>query len=126
MPDMNAWIGSADPLAAWTADEDRAYDTARRIAERPSSIVVQRKSGNLNAQTVRIDPLDSTPMEGGGDNAATSDLRVLVTGYKGHPAVADTNLRRGDRFYYDGLMFTVTQIVAGMDSRLQAIAEVGE
>lgn len=127
MTDLNAWLGSSTTLDDWSTAIDateRAYDTARRIAERTASIVVLRKTGNLAAQTMRID-LNGGPSEQSGTNETASNQSVLVTGYDGHPTITNTNLRRGDRFFYDGDMYTVTQVVR-VPGRLLAAAEVSE
>ena len=125
MADLNAWLGSSAPLSDWTDTTDRAYDTARRIDEQAASIVVQRRGGNLAAQTVRIDLDESTPRETSSGNVSASNQRVLITGYADHPDIDDTLLRRGDRFFFDGDMYTVTQVVK-QTGRLLASAEVGE
>lgn len=116
MPDITLWSG------------DRALDTAARIAERPTSIVIIRAGAKLAAQTVRIEPL-SMPgerRERRGENAIVVNTAALVTGYKGHDTIADTNIRRGDRFLADGRMMTVTAVLVGVPDRTLAIAEVSD
>lgn len=113
MPDLSSW------------NADRASDTAARIAERPVDIVVIRGGTKLDAQTVRVEPL-GWPGQQRGENATVANTAVLVTGYKDHPVMADTDLRRGDRFMVDGQMVTVTAILVMVPGRLLAIAEASE
>lgn len=132
MPDMNKWLGNSAPLSAWTGTDDRAYDTARFIAAKSSSVrIIRDGSGTYTgepsgtAQTMRIDPQEPTPRERAGANVVTADMRVIITGYKSHPTITDTDLRRGDRLFFESQMLTVTAVLAGTPDRLEAIAEAG-
>lgn len=123
---INDWLGSTAPLSSWF-NEDRAYDTARHIAERSSSItVVSRIAGSLpGAQTVRLEPLRG-PGETQGNNTVQTTVGVLIVGYKSHPAITDTDIQRGDRFLYESQMYTVTQVLPNVPDRLLAVAEASE
>jgi len=113
MPDLSAWgVG-------------RAEDTAARITAQPVSIVVIRDGAKLDAQTVRVEPL-GLPGQQRGENATVANTGVLITGYKDHATIADTDLRRGDRFVVDGQMITVTAVLVVVPGRLVAIAEASE
>ena len=125
MPDFNAWTGDAVPLTGWTDDNDRAHDTARLIAAKSSSITVSRPSGALDAQTVRLEPAGSAG-EASGTNMVISKAGIVIIGYKDHPTITDTNLRRGDRFLIAGQKYSVTQVLPDIPSRLLAIAEASE
>jgi len=125
MPDFNAWTGDAVPLTDWTDDNDRAHDTARLIAAKSSSITVSRPSGALAAQTVRLEPASSAG-EAAGTNMVVSKAGIAIIGYKDHPTITDTNLRRGDRFLAAGQKYSVTQVLPDIPSRLIAIAEASE
>ena len=123
---IDRWLGNSFPLSSFQAGVDAGVDTARLIAEKPTSIVVRRAVvGNLAAQTVRIEPVGGLPLERTTNNITTSEQTALILGYKGHPTIADTNLKRGDRFYVasEDMMYTVIQILPGLENCLQAIAE---
>lgn len=111
----DAWIGNAFPLSAWTGDVDLAYDAARLIAEKPTSIDVRRGASTLEAQTVRIEEYR------GNRTVVTNDNRVaqvaaMLLGYKSHPTIAATDVQVGDRF--DG--YEVREIVPNTIDSLQA------
>lgn len=118
MPDFGAWW-TGEPIQ----DSLRALDTARTIADKPASVTVKRGASVLGAQTVRIDTAASAPQGNTGPTATTNALRVLVVGYRDHPTITDTNLKRGDTFLYEGTLFAVVQILPETPGRLIAIAE---
>lgn len=125
MPDLNAWLGDTEALSTWKDDYDRAHDIARHIAEKSASITITRAGAALAAQTVRIEA------SGGASErlfnvGALAKGGVIIVGYKGHPTIADTNIRRGDRFAYDGQFYSVTQVLPNIPDRLLAIAEARE
>jgi len=113
MPDLSAW------------GADRTEDTAARIAAQPVSIVVIRDGATLAAQTVRVEPY-GWPGQQRGENATTANAGVIVTGYKDHATIADTDLQRGDRFMVEGQMVTVTALLVIVPGRLVAVAEASE
>ncbi len=124
--DFNAWLGNSFPLATWRDDVDPAFDTAKVIAEKPVSIVVTRAGVAQAAQTVRLEPMSTSAALRMGATAETADLSILVVGYKSHPTLADTDLRRGDRFYVVGDMshnYLVQNVVTDVADRLLAVAE---
>ena len=125
MSSLSAWLGSTPPLADWLGDVDRAYDTARVIAAKPTSITVRRAGATLDAQTVRLE-VSSMPTQSNGPNVTSTNLQTVVVGYKGHPTIADTDIQRGDRFYTGGQMYEVVQVLADVPDRLLAIAEATE
>jgi hypothetical protein len=118
MPDIGAWL-TGTPIQ----DSVRALDTARTIADKPASVTVKRGASTLSAQTVRIDTAASAPGVTTGPTATTSALRVLVLGYRDHPTITDTNLKRGDTFLYEGTLFSISQILPETPGRLIAVAE---
>jgi hypothetical protein len=125
VPDFDAWQGTSFPLSTWRDDTDRGVDTARLIAEKSSSITITRAGSQLSAQTVRLEPL-SGPSEGRSEAGIVSNTDVLVIGYKDHASITDTNIRRGDRFYYSGQLYTVTQVLPDVPKRVLAIGEASE
>jgi hypothetical protein len=124
---INEWQGNSFPLPSWLAGADQAVDTAQVIADKTTSIVVRRNGADLAAQIVRIEELGG-PGETRGQNATVANAGVLIVGYRGHPTIADTDLKRGDRFYLtaDSTMYTVTQILVDTRESLQVIGEVSQ
>lgn len=102
-----------------------AVDTANRIAERPYTITVQRDLGDgtyvtLEPQAVRIDIIQSIRNSGENRDAmvAISKQYVVGMGYKGHPTIPDTNLQRGDTFYFQSRLYEVQEIIDTLPGRL--------
>lgn len=125
MTKADTWLGSSAILSAVTTQETRANDTARRIAEKTTSIVVVRAGVAQAAQNVRIDPLGA-PGEQTGEPGTVARARVLVMGYKDHATITNTSLQRGDRFKVDGVMYDVIDVTLGISGRLLAFAEAGK
>lgn len=122
MPDMDAWMGDAFPLAGWTG-ADSSRDVARMIADRPTSIIVDRAGEALAVQTVRIEA-PGQPRQAAGPAGVTVVAEALVIGYKGHPTIADTDLQVGDRFTVGGVAYEIVALVPGLTAGLQAYARV--
>lgn len=124
---IHEWQGDSFPLSGWLAGADQAVDTANMIADKRTSIVVRRDGVDLAAQTVRIEALGG-PGETSGANATVANAAVLIVGYRGHPTIADTTLRRGDRFYLaaEDALYTITMILVDTRESLQAIGEASE
>jgi len=122
MPNFSNWLGSATTLSTWLDDVDRANDVARHIADKPSSIEITRAGALLAAQTVRLEPAG-----GAGDKTSeivqSSNAGVFVVGYKSHATIADTNIKRGDRFFAGGQMYEVKHVLPDVPDRLIAVAE---
>lgn len=123
MPNFNAWLGAPPVLGAWLDDVTDAVGVAEIIGQKPVSITVYRQSGVLPAQTVRLDLLSSVASVQEQNATTLGVMRVLVLGYRNHPTITDTDLRRGDTFAYDGQRYKVTQIDTTYRDRLQAVGE---
>lgn len=122
MPNFNTW-GGIKPLGNWRDDINRAYDTARLIAEQPTTITLIRAGATLAAQTVRLERSNSTPGELTANIARVAETEVVIIGYRGHPTIADTDVKRGDRFVHSGQTYEVIQVDARLD-RVFAHAKV--
>lgn len=125
MPNLNAWVGTVSPMSAWLGDVDRAFDTARLIADKPTEIMITNRSG-IGTQTVRLEPLSTTTYDRVSGNVTSTDLRMLVVGYKSLPDYDDTDMQRNDRFVADGQEFVVIQVMPNIPDRFMAIAEATE
>lgn len=105
----------------------RAKDAWKRIQRRPTEIVVYRDAQAQPAQTVRIELSTTTGstaeiMDASG---ASSRLAATVFGVKGHPDedVADTDIRRDDRFVVGVQWFRVMDVIQQI-GEVQALCEV--
>lgn len=123
MPNFNAWMGDNPILGTWLDDVTDATGVAEIIAQKPTSITVQRQSGALSAQTVRLDLLSSVASDVNSGPVTLGTMRVLLLGYRNHPTITDTNVQRGDTFAYDGQRYRVTQVDTTYRDRLQAVGE---
>ena len=123
MPDINLWMGDTFALGDWTDDVDKAHDIARVIAEKTTSITVQRGAGSLSAQNVRIETMER------GERTVTVNGRqhqvdAIVYGYASHPTITATDLQPGDRFVAAGERYEVMVLLVGLTDMLQAFCEV--
>jgi hypothetical protein len=127
-----AWASQRVPFQA-PDPVDRAVDTANTIADRPTLIVIQRDGANntktdLAPQTVRLDINQNV--------RAANELKdtqimlelteqyLIVMGYKDHPTIPNTDIRRGDRFYHQRRIYEITELLDGLPGRLLASAKV--
>jgi hypothetical protein len=123
MSKIDAWSTNSFPLPTWLDDHDLAVDTAQLISDKTTSIVVVRAGVAQSAQTVRIEGM-------GGDRQALTPagqvytVDAVVLGYKGHPTIADTSLRPGDRFVVAGVRYEVIMLIPGITDSVQAYAKV--
>lgn len=130
MPSIGRWTASPNQWAM--NNNDRAYQTERRILQKPTTIVVYRAGTALDEQTVRLDLATSNPMKQVDPNVKDAAIQMLVIGYKGHPEIDNTDLQRGDQFLardpYDendeGQLYDVVQVLPETPGALQVIAEV--
>lgn len=123
MPNLNAWAGDTFPLGEWSDDYAAGVDTARLIADKPTTISVIRNGVVQLPQTVRIEAErgERQVQTAGG---VTRQAHVRVLGYRGHPTIVDTSLQPGDRFVVAGVMYEVFMLAPGMVNGVQAFAEV--
>lgn len=127
MTRIHNWLGSSAVLSAWRDPRAiRPNGFARMIDERPVSITVVRDGSAKTAQPVRIEPLSAGSAERMGIVIEGANSAVLVLGYKNHETITDTDLIRGDWFYYDNKRYDVKQTLAGVDDALFAIAEASD
>lgn len=122
MPSIDTWQGSSFALSSWRDDVDRATDTARVIADKSASITLTRQGEQQTAQTVRLEPMGGAG-EQRSEAGTVSNAGVWVIGYKSHPTISDTDIKRGDRFFYNSQMYTVTHVLPDVPDRILALAE---
>lgn len=112
MPNYNNWLVSNEMDVVDPAQ--RAVLCWRRIQDRPTSIILNRStttsSANLAAQTVRIE-YGETANFARNDVSGGSTRDTWVIGVKGHPTVADTDIKAGDRFAIGGLTYRVSDVI---------------
>jgi hypothetical protein len=101
---------------------DKAVHTAITIAEKPVNITVVRSGASQSsAQPVRLEAM-ATPTQQSGEQFRGGEVDMLVTGYKDHPTIDDTDLRKGDRFKYNDQWYEVVEIYPEIEGRLMAVA----
>lgn len=114
-------------FAAWRNDEQaQAGDAWLRILEQPVTITIRRGTETLAAQTVRI-VMDDRAREDldlrRGLNVLPGVQGAVVFGVRQHPTIADTDIRRSDRFVLGASEFEVIAVTE-MAGEVQAICEV--
>lgn len=107
-------------FAAWGGGEGQPLALAELITFKPVSTgTITRGNGTVSAQTVRLETL-GTPKQVTGTGGVVHLADAMVLGYKGHPTIADTDLRPGDLFTIEGRQFEVIAVKAGHTDCLQA------
>lgn len=124
------WLGRNAPNAQKGNTELRGFDTARLIAQRASTITITRlvddHTVTLPPQTVRLEVVQSIRNANEQRDAllAVTKQYVVIIGYKDCPGIPDTDMQRGDQFYYAGLMFEVQEFLPTVPGRLLASGEL--
>jgi hypothetical protein len=127
MPDFDNYLGVTSGKIDTVLNFDDAPTVGRRIAQRTTSITIIRAGVEQDAQNVRIEAsLGASPQGVGGDNVGATDRTMYVIGYKNHATITDTDIQRGDRFLYDGIMYEVDSLVPNFDDRVVANCKVHE
>lgn len=104
---------NASPLAAgWPGDKAlwRSVTTVKRIMDKPTDIRIQRGGTPLDAdQTVRIEGVSPTGLRGDRSvgNQQVYAREVVVFGVKDHAVLPDFDVMVGDRFGYNGEIYSV-------------------
>lgn len=108
-----------------------AVDTARRIADRPYTIIVTRDNGDgdvvtLAPQVVRVEVVQNirSGVELRDALVAISKQYVVLIGYKDHPTIPNTNLLRADVFMFQNRQYEVIEIIDTVPGRLLASADL--
>lgn len=119
---------SSDTIHVWRGTPE-AIDTAQRAAaawfrinRSPVTLTVERGGVVLAAQTVRVEFSTTAPQEPSGATGWGAQQQVVIFGVRGHAAVADTDLKRDDRFSLDGLYYRVVAVITP-PGEVQAHAE---
>ena len=123
MPDIDGWTGNSFPLSDYLSSIDRGVDTARLVADKPTSITVVRGGVAQAAQSVRIETA-GRPTIYQTEAGQTAQADVVIIGYAGHPTITDTDLQLGDRFAVGGVGYEIVGLLPGLSNSLQAYAKV--
>ncbi len=110
-----------------------SVDTARTIAMRPTRITITRDAANnttvtLAPQTVRLEINQN--VRAANEQRDTqimleiTEQYLVVMGYKDHPTIPNTDIRRGDRFFHQRRIYEVVELLDGIPGRLLASAKV--
>lgn len=126
MPRLNGWLSSTPTLNSKPPDEvqTRAINTLRRINENPLPVTFETPTGaTLGSQTVRAD-WDNSASMGIGNAGAAPTRKLIVLGVKGHPTVADTDIKTGYTFWYAKKKFTCVGIIPNQIGQIEATFEM--
>lgn len=126
------WLGNKRVNAQRGNVEVRSMDTARLIAERPSTIVLQRKQIGANTtmflapQTVRIELVQSirNATEARNLQLDISQQYCVLIGLRDHPTLPNLDIQRADTFYFQGLAYEVIEFFNTIPGRLLASCQV--
>ena len=115
---LNDWLATTEPID----EERRAVDAWRRINRAPVTIkVISGDKRVVPEQIVRIE-YDERQFEKEGMTNRTGTNRITVFGVRNHPAVDDTDLRRGDEFAYLNARYRIIS-VSPYPGEIQALSE---
>ncbi len=103
-----------------------AVDTAMRIADRPSTIVISRLVNGvtiqLPPQTVRIEVVQnvrtSNEVRSRLEGISIAEQYLVVIGFLDHPTIPNTDLRYADLFFYQARMFEALELITTVPGRL--------
>lgn len=122
----DTWLGNNRINPQKGNTEERAYDTARTIDERPFAIVIYREDPpgttiTLAPQRVRIEVMQNVRSVEEPHNqwVSVSTQYVVVTGLKDHPILPDTDIKRGDLFVWNNRTYEVIEFIDTVVGRLQ-------
>lgn len=101
----------------------RALRTAKRIAQKPTSIAIDRDGVDLAAQTVRLETF-SGERNVVGESGTTHQIDALIVGYKDHPTITATDILPGDRFVAHGVAYEVIALAIETPGSVQAYLQV--
>lgn len=96
--DLSLWLYDTEAIPA----ANRAAAAWNRINDKPSSVAFKNVAGTiLAAQTVRIE-YDNGMSQSEAESGLTAVRKLIVFGVRGHGTVANTDIKEGYRFVYDG------------------------
>lgn len=119
------WISQIATAGERAVEEDNhAGDTWAVINDNPVSLTFRTGAGTpVSAQTVRVDS-DNSASDAESTSGVAPRRKLVITGVKGHPTVADTDVKKGYTFLLNGLQYRVVDVLPGIVGEVQAIAEV--
>lgn len=124
MPDYDLLLASPGPGIDQPIDSaSRAVDAWRRILDRPVAVTLKRGQTNLAAQTIRVEVMPAGGQAKGDPSGNIGFQGLVVYGIQDHPTEPDTDIRRGDRFLWDGKMYEITGLIK-KNGEIQAFGEV--
>lgn len=127
MPDINNWFTDKEAAGGWQEDVEgdarSVHFTHRIITAKPAVIEIQRMGQTLDPQTVRIEMTRIQPDVNVGPAARESRANTVLIGYKGHPTIADTDIRVGDVFVYEAKKFRVRLVFTANVGHIEAWLE---
>jgi hypothetical protein len=111
MPDFNVWMSDKNKIKDFGDDIEGDFRsqhfTQRAIADKPTTITIQRGVTTLSPQTVRVETTRIEPYEQVGAAGRGNRANVLVIGYRGHSTEPDFDVKSGDVFTADSVKVRV-------------------
>ena len=102
----------------------RAQDAARRISEKPTSVVFKAGAGATAparpAQVVRLE-VDNRATIMTSTAGSAPRMGLIVYGVRGHPSIPDTDMKEHYAFKYAGDDYTIVDIILQL-GEIQGIA----
>lgn len=116
---LSLWLYDTEAIPA----ANRAAAAWNRINDKPSSVAFKNAAGTIQAaQTVRIE-YDNSVSESESVAGQTAVRKLVVFGVRGHGTVANTDIREGYRFVYDGDEYKCVSTILTI-GEIQGIFEV--
>lgn len=130
MPNTGVYQGSHQSRNLKLENLDMAQDIEIMVNDKPSwirlfrvdSMVLTGEPSGLQ-QLFRIESMSDPADDTSGAMGPVSTQGLLLTGFRGHPTIPDSDCKRGDTFVLNGLKYAITDIIADTRSSLQAIGK---
>lgn len=114
------WLTQSSPVAA--SSSIRAQIQASRTADKLTSVVFLRDGLEIAAQSVRVE-YNNTFTETSSELGVAAERRVTLFAPKGHPTIADLNVRVWDTFRIDEVEYSVMQVNRTLIGQVQVQCE---
>lgn len=120
---FETWMGTTPAYMFKNEAERKAIIAWQTILENAVSLAFQPSTGSaIAAQLVRLES-DNRASFVQGVSGGAPKRQLIIFGVKGHPTIADTIMKEGYTFNYDGDRYTIRDIIDTIPGERQGIAE---
>ena|SRR5215204_5166721 len=99
----------------------RAQDAAKRIGEKPTSVVFKTAAGaTLPAQVLRLE-YDNRATLASSTAGAAPRMNLILYGIRGHPSLVDSDIKEGYRFNFGNDSYSIVDVILQL-GEVQGIA----